>query len=423
VRSVNAPYSVQSKGQTFYLQDTWTWDQWTLDAGVRAEEWSHYSSGGDKLFTFDWELAPRLSLVYDLFGDGRSKLFGFAGRYYDPIRNDMTNFAGNLSGPVTDEQINVNGTWVTFRTRGGPVTPDSVFGPATKTPYTDEFMAGFSTTFGEDIGLSFTATKRKTRDIFEDFDLGLYSDPTLTAATAPDGYAYPGSAFYLPYSYFGFDSKPNANYVLGTLAGGKRDYTGYEVTLTKYKTDNWMGSLSYTYNDAKGNSNSDGNADYQGDWIALDPRAPNAYGPQPGNIKHLFKAYGSYDFDFGLQVSGVFNWNSGFTYTPAVVVSSRYFAPMATPYEFGGVTDSWYLPGGIGSATSPSYYTFDMRFKYTYELPIGEAEFFLDVFNVLNQQSATDEMKLLAGDGIYNFGEANNWVAPRRAYLGVRYSF
>lgn len=423
VRSVNAPYSVQSKGQTFYLQDTWTWDQLTINAGVRAEEWSHYSSGGDKLFTFDWELAPRLSVVYDLFGDGRSKVFGFAGRYYDPIRNDMTNFAGNLSGPVTDEQINVNGTWVTFRTRGGPVTPDSVFGPSTKTPYTDEIMAGFSTTVGEDIGISFTATNRKTRDIFEDFDLNLYSDPTLTAATAPDGYAYPGSQFYLPYSYFGFDSQPNANYVLGTLPGGKRDYTGYEIALTKYKTDNWMGQISYTYNDAKGNSNSDGNADYQGDWIALDPRAPNAYGKQPGNIKHLIKAYGSYDFDFGLQVSGVFAWNSGYTYTPAVVIGGRYFAPMATPYEYGGVTDSWYLPGGIGSATAPSYYTFDVRFKYNYELPFGEAEFFLDIFNVLNKQSATDEMKLLAGDGIYDYGEANGWVAPRRAYVGVRYSF
>ena len=181
VRSVNAPYSVQSKGQTAYFQDTWTLNQLTVNAGVRAEEWSHYSSGGDKLFTFEWELAPRLSVVYDLFGDGRSKIFGFAGRYYDPIRNDMTNFAGNLSGPVTDEQINIAGNWVTFRTRGGAVVPDSVFGPSTKTPYTDEFMIGYSTTFGSDIGLTVSATRRQTRDIFEDYDLAIFSDPNATA--------------------------------------------------------------------------------------------------------------------------------------------------------------------------------------------------------------------------------------------------
>lgn len=424
VRSVNAPYSVSTEGQTLYLQDTWTLGQLTVNAGVRAEEWSHYGSSGQELFTFEWEIAPRLSVVYDLFGDGRSKVFGFMGRYYDPIRNDMTNFAGNLTGPVTDEQIFIGNEWLTFRTRGGATVPDSVFSPSTKTPYTDEFMIGYSTTFGQDIGLSVTATRRQTRDIFEDYDLALYSDPTCTQATCGvNGTAFPGSAFYLPYSYFGFSSKPNANYVLGTLAGGERNYTGFEVVLTKYKTDNWNGQVSYTYNDADGNTNSDGNADYQGDLIYLDPRAPGIAGPQPGNIEHIFKAYASYDFDFGLQVSGVFNWNSGSLYTPAELVGGRYFAPSGAPREVNGVTDVYVLPGVIGSETNPSYYTFDMRFKYVRDLPVGAAEFFLDVFNVLDQQSATSVMPLLAGNGLYNYQEANAWVAPRRAYLGIRYSF
>lgn len=424
VRAANAPYSVKTEGQTLYLQDTWTWNQLTVNAGVRAEEWSHYGSGGQELFTFEWELAPRLSVVYDLFGDGRSKVFGFIGRYYDPIRNDMTNFAGNLTGPVTNEQVFIGNEWLTFRVRGGAVVPDSVFAPSTKTPYTDEMMLGYSTTFGQDIGLSVTATRRQTRDIFEDYDLALYSDPTCTQATCGvNGQAFPGSAFYLPYSYFGFDSRPNANYVLGTLAGGERNYTGFEVTLTKYKTDNWNGQASYTYNDADGNTNSDGNADYQGDLVFLDPRAPNVGGPQPGNIEHQFKAYASYDFDFGLQASGVFNWNSGALYTPAAIVGGRYFAPSGPGYVFNGVTDTYLLPGNVGSETNPSYYTFDMRFKYVKDLPIGAAEFFLDVFNVLNNQAATSVMPVIAGSGLYDYQEANNWVQPRRAYLGVRYSF
>src|SRR5690606_38656238 len=135
LRTVDPPYSVKSEGQAIFLQDTWTIGQLSIAAGVRAEEWSHYGSSGDQLFTFDWELAPRFSVVYDLFGDGRSKVFGFAGRYYDPIRNDMTNFAGNTTGPVTEEQINIGGEWLTYRTRGGSVVLDSVFAPSTKTPY------------------------------------------------------------------------------------------------------------------------------------------------------------------------------------------------------------------------------------------------------------------------------------------------
>ena len=423
LRSVSGAYEVQSKGESLYLQDTWTYNQLTITAGLRAEKWEHFASDGSKSATFDWEVAPRLSAIYDVKGDGRSKVFAFIGRYYDPVRNNMSDFAGALTGPVDLEQVYIGGQWVTFRTRGGATTPDALFAPSTKTPYTDEYMIGASTTIGSSIGVSASITHRETRDILEDFDLELYSDPTLTVATAKPGYAAPGSAFYLPYSYFGYTSKPNSNYVLGTLPGGKRDYTGFELSVTKFKTTNWMGQASYTYNKAEGNSNSDSNADYQGDWVALDPRAPNVYGPQPGNIKHQFKAYGSYDFDFGLQVSGVYNWNSGTLYTPAQLISGRYFAPMADSYVYGGVDDTYFEPGQVGSLTAPSYYTFDMRLKYVHDLPVGKAEFFLDMFNVLNNQAPTSEMKLLAGNGTYNFGEADAWVQPRRLYLGVRYSF
>jgi hypothetical protein len=365
-------------------------------------------------------------VVYDLFGDGRSKVFGFVGRYYDPIRNDMTSFAGNTTGAVNQEQICVGNQWLGFRTRGGGVTLDSVFGPSTKTPYTDEAVLGFTTTFGSDVGLSVTGTNRKTRDIFEDYDLAVYSDPNGDTTT---GNANAASPFFLPVSYFGYNTdyagRPqNVNFVLGALAGAKRDYWGYEIALTKYKIDNWMGQISYTWNDAKGNTNSDGNADYQGDVIYLDPRAPHAYGPQAGNIEHLLKAYGSYEFDFGLEVSTVFNWNSGSLYTPAVLTGARYF-PSQVPaaYEYGGVTANWLQPGQVGSEKNPAYYTFDLRFKYIWELPFGETEFFLDISNVFDKQSPITEMPLLAGSGQFAFGQPNTWVSSRRAYLGARYSF
>ena len=119
----------------------------------------------------------------------------------------------------------------------------------------------------------------------------------------------------------------------------------------------------------------------------------------------------------------MFNWNSGALYTPSQVIYGRYFAPMDAPYEYNGVTDTYLSPGFIGSETTPSYFTLDMRFKYEHQLPIGNAEFFLDVFNILNKQSPTSVQKLLAGDGVYAYQEANDWVAPRRAYLGVRFSF
>jgi hypothetical protein len=419
-----APYSVRATGKTFYLQDTWTLKRLTVNAGVRAEEWVHYDSKDEVAAKFKWKLAPRLSTVYDLNGDGRSKVWAFLGRYYDPIRTNMSDFAGNLTGPVLDEQVYLGDKWLTFRTRGGPKTPDALFSPSTKTPYTDEFMLGYATNLGKDYTVSLTYTKRRTRDVLEDYDLTLYSDPTLTVATAPEGYAAPGSAYYLPYSYFGYSSKPNSNYVIGTLAGGKRDYQGVEISVTKAKRDNWMAGGSYTWNQAKGNTNSDSNADFQGDWLALDPRAPNAYGAQPGNIKHQVKGYGAYYFDNGLELSGVFNWNSGTLYSRTFLSSTRYLPEMGDPYLNGGVVDTWILPGAIGSQSAPSYYTLDVRLKYVYKLKGSQkVEFFVDLFNVFDKQSPTTEMSLVAGNGAYKFGEASAWVEPRRLYLGARYTF
>lgn len=420
VETVTSPYTVEATGKAAFLQDTWTKDRLTVGFGVRAEEWKHKDSKGNESAKFKWKLAPRLNVVYDPAGDGRSKVWGFLGRYYDPIRTNMSDFAGNLTGPVQEEQVFVGDRWLTFRTRGGEKQPDAVFAPTTKTPYTDEFMLGYATNIGRDYTASIAYTKRRTRDILEDYDLALYSDPNNTVPS----HAGPGSPFYLPYSYFGYSSKPNSNYVLGTLAGGKRDYQGVELSLTKAKRDNWMGSVSYTWNEAKGNTNSDSNADFQGDWVALDPRAPNAYGPQPGNIKHQFKGYATYYFNNGIEVSGVYNWNSGLLYTRSQLVSGRYLPEMDDEYVFGGVTDTWIKAGSIGSQTGPSYYTFDMRLKYTYKLAGSQkVEFFLDLFNVLDKQSGTAAMALVNTSGKYQFGQANAFVEPRRLYVGARYSF
>ena len=418
-----AKYTVKATGKTFYAQDTWTLDRWTINGGVRAEEWVHEDSTGKETAKFKWKFAPRLSTVYDLAGDGRSKVWGFVGRYYDPARTNLSDFAGALTGPVLNEQVFLGDRWLTYRVRGGAATPDAIFAPSTKTPYTDEFMVGYATTLSRDYSLSLTYTKRSTRDLLEDFDLGVYSDPTLTIATAPVGVAAPGSKYYLPYSYFGYSSAPNSNYLIGTLPGGKRDYQGIEVSLQKQRSDNWQGAVSYTYNDAKGNSNSDSNADFQGDVISYDPRAPNQYGPQPGNIKHLAKAYGTYFFENGIEASGVFNWNSGLIYSRTETIAGRNLPITGLPYEDGGVTEAFIQPGSVGSQNAPSYYTFDIRLKYTHKFGFGKAEFFVDVFNVLNKQSPTNVQSLVAGNGAYAFGQPTEWVEPRRFYLGARYSF
>ncbi len=407
-----APNVFSTEGTVMFAQDAWSMDNLTVNAGLRAEKWDHIASDGTKVYTFDWEIAPRLSVIYDINDDGESKVWGFYGRYYDPIRTDMTAFAGTLTGSVTSEEIYIGDRWLNFRTRGGRQNQDALFAPTTKTPYTDEFMLGYSTTLSDDMSIQFTYTERKTRDLLEDYDLHLYTEELA------------GTDYHLPLSYFGYDEIPASNYVIATLAGGKRDYRGAELTFRKHRTDNWMALASFTYNDAKGNSNSDGNADFQGDVVWLDPRAPHTYGKQPGNISYLFKLAASYYWDNGVELGAVYNWNSGTRYSNTFSAYGRHL-PMRVDqaYEAGGYTARWLNEDAIGADVSPSYGTLDIRLKYTHKFDDYKAEFFLDIFNVLDDQAATGEQDLIAGDGVYAFGEANSWVAPRRLYLGARLSF
>jgi hypothetical protein len=417
VQSQTAPLSFKTDGDVFFIQDDWNIDEhWTVNFGIRAEKWDHIATDGSTVFTFDWEVAPRLSVIYDIKGDGQSKVWAYAGRYFDPIRTDMTAFAGTLSGSVRDEQVFVGNQWVTFRTRGGAQVQDGFFAPTTETPYTDEFMLGYERALSSDMSISATYTNRTTKDILEDYDLGFYTDPA-----AVGGYA-------LPLSYFGFDVLPSANYFIATLAGGKRDYDGVEVTFRKRRSPDsrWQALASYAYNDASGNSNSDGNADLQGDFLYLDPRAPNVYGPQPGNIEHLFKLAGSYTWDNGFEVGAVYAWNSGLLYSETFAQYSRHTPiRVGDAYDSNGATTRWLAPGTVGTHKTDSFGTLDVRAKYTLDISGGRyaAEFFLDMFNLLDDQAPTRDQELSGGDGVYSFSQPNAWVAPRRIYLGARLNF
>ena len=432
-----APLTLSSEGQAMFIQDTIYHGQWTFDVGFRAESYEHFGSDGSKIADFDWEIAPRMSVTYDINGDGRSKLYVYDGRYYDPIRTDMTGFAGTLNGSVREEQIYLADQWITYRTRGGAQEQDAYFSPNTKTPYTDELILGYSQLIGEDKSISVTYTDRKTKDIMEDFGAYVYSCGGPEGAVTPAGcpaYGYDAADggdgilntdFGLPLSYFGWDAYPNSNYIIGTLAGGHRNYTGLEIAFRKRPTDDKPYSIlaSYTNNQAEGNSNSDGNADLQGDFDWLDPRAPNMYGPQSGNMEHQLKFAGTYQITEKLEAGMVFNWNSGYLFTKGKSVYSRNVPAQGEAYEVGGLSRNW-IENQFGTEQAPSYYELDLRLKYTTNIMSDrELEVFVDVFNVLDNQAVTEVMPFVDGDGIYNFGEGNDWVSPRSFYLGARLSF
>ncbi len=430
------PQNFSSEGTTYFIQDTWQWNKWAINLGVRAEEWKHIGSDGNtELYTFDTEYAPRLSIAYDLKGDGRHRLSAYYGRYYDPIRNNMTDFAGQLTGEVNLEQVWVDAIqdWVTYRVRGGVQNPDAFFALTTETPYTDEYQLGYKVDLGRSMSLEANLIKRETEDVLEDYDLNLYSNPagyTHFFTGAPLDPNHPESLF-IPVDYFGFGAIPPSNFIIATLLGGNRDWEGAELIFRKRFSNNWQMLASYNYADGEGNTNSDSNADFQGDVLWLDPRAPNQLGTQPGLIEHLFKVAGSYQWSNGIQVGGAYRWNSGVVISRTFSASGRNLPLLdindpqydGPPVNFAGQEGAWLSPLAVGQFDNPDYGILDVRLAYLWDLDRVDLDFFVDLFNVLDDQATVREQDLVGGGGGAAFGEGTDFAEPRRFFLGARLRF
>ena len=288
------------------------------------------------------------------------------------------------------------------------------------TPYTDDLQIGYGVDLGNNMSFDAQYFNRRTRDILEDYDLELYADPN----------GYPGpindpNSLFLGYEYFGYTSNPGSNFVIGTLAGGKRDFNGLEFVFRKRFANRWQLLTSYNWLDAKGNTNSDSNADFQGDDLYLDPRAPNQFARQPGLIPHIFKAAGSYMTKVGVELGAAYRWNAGTVASRTRLASQRNLPIFGDPFPFAGITTVDWIPADtVGALENPSWGQLDLRVQYKKRFTPGfGTEFFVDMFNITDNQDSTRNQDLVAGSGATAFGAPIRFNDPRRFFLGARLTF
>jgi hypothetical protein len=397
-----------------YIMDDWKLnDYFTINAGVRIENQRYRDSEGGVILDMDFVFLPRIGLVWNVGARGTHKLTLFYGHFSDPMPFGMIHFAGNISGTITHEQIWLNNDWYTYRIRGSAEERDAIWTPNTKDMLSRELSLTHEIDLGDGLVFASQAYYRGDRNIIEDYDL-------LTYVHHYEGHPDWGH-LDLSYEDFGYTSAgppAGANYFLSNLIGAKRDYYGFDFEVSKRFANGSFIVGQYSFKRALSNSQSDGNADLQGDFIELDPRNDWMWGPTPGTIPHKVKIFGTYRTPFGLDVGALFYWNNGMIFTE----SYDFFPGRYSIYY------NWPLENEVGMVQTgqektPGYYQIDLKFNYGIRLSDRAIlDFFLDIYNVTNNQAAID-LQYAHNDQAWSYNEITELLLPMRFYAGARIRF
>jgi hypothetical protein len=475
-------WNIHANNFSLFAQDSWTIkERLTINFGLRAEGQvipsmttdRSYAGFTDKPVKFNLgdALAPRLGVVYDVFGNSRTKVFASYGIYYDVMKLYMAELTFGGWKRVQDYYALNTLDWTAIAASGAFDDPTSQaaggtyigsldflppsFGrvdPNLKPTAQREISVGAEQRLSEDLSLSVRLVNKHLLRTIE--DVGVWSQETDPVTGTLDWVetfyiCNPGFGWSLPVSQGGkFDDNqwpcPKAT----------RDYYGLNISLEKRFSNNWQGGINYTLSRVEGNysglaSSDEVGYDYAGvarvgpnvelyydDWfLAYDAKGKVLEGPLPQDRTHFLKAYGSYTFPFGLTVGAIAYGRSGFPVTTRVFLNDR-----------------WMLVNNRGDlGRLPFTFWADVFLEYTLKLGGNyRASVNLQVNNVLNTKTIQGINRDYNLDGIYASDEEimngtlaaqwkqmvadsndvstgyNKWetrFAPWSARLGIKFSF
>jgi outer membrane receptor protein involved in Fe transport len=472
----NAARDTRQDYWSFFIQDSWKVnDRLTVNPGVRYEQQALIGTF-DQLTTLDGETldkfalknnwAPRVGIVYDVLGSGRSKLYGNYGRFFARIPNDLA--ARALSGDEGVTRADFFDAGLTRQIPEGVLTVNPATGasttqhvitagaggdlidPDTKLSFKDEWVAGFEWEAFPNTNLGIRYIHRNIGRVLEDI------------AQAPAVACELGFSEACSVDYILTNPGPEFPTIPASLGASFEDpihdYDAVELTMDRRFTNNWLMTASYRWSRLNGtyegffredNGQSDPGITSLYDFPTNDPSftaiggaqfgwlgdirylGELGRGPLPLDRPHQFKLFGNYAFPAGLSLGVGLTGSSGKPLT-ALAALAPYDNPGEIPLTPRG--EGFETVDGFKERT-PFEYQIDMQASYSLNVGANRRVTLLaDAFNLFNLRRTIDYNSAVEfpGLGVTNpdFGTPTSanvsgqmFQAPFQLRLGARFEF
>jgi hypothetical protein len=414
--------------QSFFLNDTFNRGRFTVNGGFRYDRYSAFlpeqqqlaatvgpASVVAKTFAqkdmFTWNgVAPRVGLVFDISGDGRTVIKGNYGYFWhNPGVGVGSEANPNTAAKQETYQWNdtngdrrwqpgEQGNRLSQALEGGVLLQDGI-----KQPYTHEASVWLERQLSDSVGIR-GGFVYKTEDDLIDANyqplrgLNAFTVPFTFVDIGLDGRR--GTADDSNITMLGLPSAGAATLFPTTVvvsnAGEYSRAKTVELSLNRRYSNRWSASIGGAYTML---------TDFPNDF----PNNPNEPGVEDRTTWNL-KASGSYDAAWGIRLSPVLRHQSGSNYART--------ATIAVPTGSGLIASGTHYVEAMDANREDNIWVFDVRAEKN--IPFGSrsrARVFFDLFNITNSH-ASETISRATGLG---YQKPSAILAPITGRLGVRF--
>jgi len=405
----------------WYVQDRWTpLRKLTVNAGLRVDRTTSRQTASCQVDTIfisgrcfdgisdipDWlDVAPRLAVIYDIFGDGRSAIKAGANRYNVGIGTGTINLVNPIRVTTdTRSWADRNNDLIPQLNELGPSTGFNLgttnrYAPDFKRPYAAEYSIEFEQQLMKDVVASVGYFNRLARRTIGSRNLAVPMSSYIPLQVTEVTSGRQVTVFNQDPALRGrFDVLWNNESALD------RDFNGIDLTLNKRFDGRWMLiaglSLGRNIGDIYPTSSDQNN-----------PNFTFRRGRFGNDVPVAAKVSGSYQLPYGVLVSGVFQHYTGFPEITTVVVG----AATATLTQ---VTQSLAVQPRA-STRLPNVDLVDLTFKKSFRIQRARIQPTLDLFNIFNSNSIQARTTILGPAYL----RASNIVLGRMVKFGVNIDY